>query len=98
MTIGPTMIPRLADQAIYRIFGDEAVILDVDAGHYYTLNASGSEIWAQCDGKNDLQRIADSLCGEFDVTPERAWAALSRFFADLVQAGLVELDSPRQNP
>jgi len=89
-----TAIPALAEGAIYRTLDNEAVILNVDDGHYYVLNETATAIWNLCNGRRSLQDIAALLCGEYDVSPESARASVIRLMSDLVQVHLVVLNRP----
>jgi hypothetical protein len=57
---------RIAD----RIIEDEAVILNLDNGQYYTLNYVGTLIWKMIGCKKSLGEILSSLKKEYNDTCE----------------------------
>jgi hypothetical protein len=77
------------DRVIVARLGDAAVLLHVDRGHYYSLNAVGARIWELLDTPQRAQDMEPTLFAEFDVSA----AALSddlRAFLDALEArGLV---------
>jgi hypothetical protein len=69
----------------------EAVILDMDQGAYYGLDAVGSRIWALIQEPRALDDVAATIEAEFDVTRERALADLLVLAGDMASRGLVEV-------
>ena len=51
--------------------GDDAAILHIGSGVYYSLNPVGARVWALMQEPIPLQRLRDALLAEFDVAPER---------------------------
>jgi hypothetical protein len=72
----------------------EAVLLDLDNLHYYTLNGTAIEIWRWMRGGEavTLEQVISNLCGAFSV-PEgesgRMEQEVSRFLGELEQNGLL---------
>lgn len=65
--------------------GDEAVLLDVDAGKYFGLNPTASAVWNLLEEPHSLDELVTKLCERFDVDAETC----SRDVAELV-TGLCE--------
>lgn len=70
--------------------GDEAILLDLGSGIYYSLNAVGAPIWTGLTGGKCHAEIVDTLVAEFDVTPAVAARDVESFIAQLVEMGLVK--------
>jgi hypothetical protein len=54
----------------------------------FTADGSGAFVWACLDGRRDLGAVAALVAAEFDVEPDRALDDVTRFAAELVDAGL----------
>ena len=76
--------------SVTAVLNDEgSVLLDLQAGRYYSLNPVGACIW-QCPREGLRQpEIERNLEQKYQVEPARARADVSRFIATLVDRGLV---------
>lgn len=82
---------RHAPDVIVTDFEDELVLLDPSNGEMFGLNACGRRIWLELPTKS-ITQIAEALCLDFQVTPERAFADVNTVLTALVDAGLVVRD------
>ena len=80
---------RVNDRALCRQIGDEAVILDLDSGVYYGLNATGARVWELLELNTPVSDIYDLMLGEFEVTPDSLNGDVQELLRDLVAKGLV---------
>jgi hypothetical protein len=80
---------RLKAGVLMRELDGEAVLLDVDRGSYFGLNATGLKIVARCDGTQSLRDIQEALVAEFDVGAEELAADLAELVGALERAGLL---------
>lgn len=71
----------------------EVVILHLDEGVYYGLNAVGTRVWQLLDQPRRVDEIIDALVAEFDVDRERCAADVRELIEQLVSRGLVTLGS-----
>lgn len=71
--------------------GDEMVLLDLDQGLYYGLNAQGAFIWARLEPTPCVGDLLDAILDHFDVEAERAHADLSRLLCEMAERGMVAL-------
>ena len=67
-----TRIVKRGEDTPWNIVDDEVVLLNLDSGHYYSLNESGRRIWELLDGENTIPDIISVICKEFDVAQEDA--------------------------
>jgi hypothetical protein len=80
---------------VTRRIAGETLILPV-TGHVanldsiYVMNAVGSRIWDLLAAPTPIDRIADTLADEFDVSAERASADVAEFLNVLSERGLIE--------
>jgi hypothetical protein len=71
------------------ILEGDAVLLNLDNGHYYSLNKVGTAIWEYCDGIRSLQDVLKHICDRFEVGEERARADLLSISSQLVKEQLL---------
>jgi hypothetical protein len=65
---------------MFRELDGEAVILNLESGSYFGLNAVGTRIWHLIQQDGHLKTVFDTLLREYDVEA----AALERDLLDLV--------------
>jgi hypothetical protein len=71
--------------------GIELILLDPRNGEMFGLNTTGRRIWL--DLPRSEAELADRLCLEFAVSPERARVDVKSLFVELTKAGLVHDNS-----
>ncbi len=69
---------------------EDAVLLDADAGTYYTLNEVAASIWDKIDGKRAIGEIVELMLEEYDVERATLERDIEGLVADLEDKGLVE--------
>ena len=81
------------DHVLYQEVDGELVLLDLENGNYYGLNAVGARFWtlAQEHG-GQTGRILEALLEEFDVSREQIHEDMSGFLTELERRGLVTID------
>ena len=71
---------------------EEAVVLNLDNGHYYVLNETGRRIWELLDGRRSLEQIAAQICREYEVGEQQALADVLKLVKELAAEGLAGSD------
>ncbi len=81
---------RLAasDSVVDAVLGDEAVLLNVQSGVYFGLDAVGARIWELLVDGTTHDEIVDRLLGEYDVDAVQLRADVERFVQVLESKGL----------
>lgn len=69
--------------------GDGAVVMHVDTGVSYSLNAVGAWIWEQLAIPSDVDRLCEGLTERYEVSEERAGKDLEARLTDLQRTELV---------
>lgn len=82
-----------AHQSLFRQLVDEAVILNLETGQYYGLDAIGADIWRRLEAGQDCADIATALTQIYDVDHATARRDVDAFLAQLAAAGLVLVDA-----
>jgi glutathione synthase/RimK-type ligase-like ATP-grasp enzyme len=76
-------------QAEWAILEQEAVLLNLENGVYFTLNRVGKVIWELFTGEQSLESILLVICKQFEVTDDVARADLITLVTKLSQEGLI---------
>lgn len=83
---GDRFVPAPAVRS--RELDDELVLLDLDAGTYYSLNRSGAEVWAALARGADLGEVDRGLSA-WPVEGHARWEMLTGIVRNLVEQGLL---------
>jgi hypothetical protein len=70
--------------------GGETVILGLQKGRYYGLDAVGARIWQLLQTPTSVADLQRAIVAEYDVAPERCQADLLALLQQLIDAGVVE--------
>ena len=89
MAISLTTIVERNEAIIFTEIDDIIVLMDVDEGQYYELDAIGTKIWTLLKSAADVGAICDALQTEFEVAPETCRDDVLAFVADLCHHGVV---------
>ena len=87
--IEPTAI-RISTSAVFRALETGGVILNVESGDYYELNATGRFLWEQVQSGSDLDALAVALADQYGIDQASAEADVETFLGDLRKRHLVE--------
>lgn len=76
---------------------NEAVLLDLETKCYYGLNEVALEIWKLINGTRKINSIAENICEQFEVTPEKALGSVTKLVKEFEDNGLVTIKSSSVN-
>ena len=82
---------RIPDDVIFRELDGEAVVLNLDTGIYFGLDAVGTRIWRLLEERKPLKTVLETLVDEYDAPPERLRNDLLAFVERLSGKGLLSL-------
>jgi len=81
-----------SDQQVACEVADEVVLLSMDNGQYYGLNAVGASIWRLIQTPRTLEEVRDRLLAEYaDVSAETCADETLAFVTTMLELGLVRL-------
>ena len=83
--------PVKSKDVTWKVLDGETVLLNLDTGVYFTLNATGTAVWELYNGRTSLAEITKVLCEQFDVTSEQARRDLMELTQRLLDEGLVKI-------
>jgi hypothetical protein len=72
----------------------EVVILGLEDGFYYGLEAIGARIWELLQTPQRVSDLVDRIVSDYDVTPATAEADLQALLEDLAARRLIDIDVP----
>ena len=82
---------QASPDVLFSQVGDEAVLLNLKSGVYYSLDRVGALIWAGVAGGGTLGEVHASLNQQFAVDSDILWSDLAALLADLSANGLVTM-------
>ena len=81
---------RVSTSAVFRPLETGGVILNVESGDYYELNATGRFLWEQIQSGSDVDAMASALADQYGIERASARADVATFMEDLRKRHLVE--------
>lgn len=78
------------DKIIHAPVGPEQlVMLSVDAGRYYSVNAVGRRVWELLEEPKSIAELRAAICAEFDVDEAVCEADVVKFIGEMIKNGMV---------
>ncbi len=81
----------IPEQVLFRDLGDEAVILALETGQYYSLDEVGATMWYRLREHGDVGSAFRALRAEYQVADDQLEQDLLELVDRLAACGLVEL-------
>lgn len=69
--------------------GGETVMMNLELGKYFGLNAVASYIWSLIDRPQTIQQLCEAVCCEFAVTPDQCGPDIIAFARTMIDRGLI---------
>jgi hypothetical protein len=88
MTLNDSL--RIPDNVAFRRMGDETVLLNLETGIYFGLDAVGSRFLELLERNSKIAIVHQTMLEEFDVTREVLEADLLRLSDEMRSKGLLE--------
>jgi len=77
---------------ILESFDDEAVIVNLGSGNYYSIDTLGAEIWAMVQKGSTVKEITARLSREYDSAVENIETGVTEFIESILSEGLIVPD------
>ena len=81
----------IAPDVLFRLVGEEAVLLNLTTELYLGLDLVGARMWTVLNGAPSIQAAYDALLEEYEVEPERLRHDLDELLGELLEQGLIEV-------
>lgn len=75
--------------ATFQVVADEAILIHLQTGVYYSLNEVGTAFWQLLDGERTLNDCAAHIAAEYNAPVEVVLADLEELVKELAEEGLV---------
>jgi Coenzyme PQQ synthesis protein D (PqqD) len=82
-------------EVLFRVLGDESVILNLKTERYLGLNESGTRMWTVLNNSTSIQAAYETLLAEFEVDGEQLRRDLDEFLDELLEQQLIEVVTPK---
>jgi len=86
-------IAHVSEDVIVRELEGEAVLLNLESGIYFGLDAVGARIWHLIEQYGALSAVLDQIVSEFDVDTSQAERDLIDLVRQLSSRGLVDMET-----
>ena len=83
----------VSDEQVHTTLGDEAVILGLEDGVYYGLDAVGARVWSLLAMPRGVSEIVDVVTEEFDVGRERCERDVLALLGELAERRLIRVET-----
>jgi len=94
MANADTLLSR-NDKILYAAVGaDDAVMMSMEAGRYYGLNAVARRVWELLETPKSIAGLREAICTEFDVDAQTCEADLDEFVSQLLAKDVVRALEP----
>jgi hypothetical protein len=93
MDVAPTEQFAVHPSVIARELSGETVLLNLESGIYYGLDAVGTRVWQLLVQGCTVDSVCGTMIDEYDVAPELLRADVVRLVGDLRERGIV---TPRE--
>lgn len=84
---------RIADNVVFRNLADESVLLNLDTGTYFGLDAVGARLWNLVAEQVSIASITETLLAEYDVDAPRLQRDIATLIDQLLAKGLLTTDA-----
>jgi hypothetical protein len=81
--------PRHNPQATHQSVGEEAIVINLNTGSYYSLNDTGTLCWDLLDGQRTIADCAQQIAQEYEVEIGEVEADLLELAAEFKAEGLI---------
>src|SRR5258708_12915933 len=81
----------VAPDVLFRLVGDEAVLLNLKTELYLGLDPVGTRIWHVLKDAPSIQAAYDTLLAEYEVEPQRLHPDLDEFLGKFPEQKLIEI-------
>lgn len=65
-------------------------ILDLNSNTYFSLDPVGASVWRLIEAPASLDRLAEGVAAEYDVSPDDCRADIADLLNDMLKHGLVQ--------
>lgn len=71
------------------VFDDEAIIMNLQDGMYYTISGVGAQIWSALEQSVSVDEIVEQMSAGFGISKDQAQADAAALFEELLKENLI---------
>lgn len=90
-TLSLSSTVKVSDGIVHRDLQGELVLLSLNSGHYFGLDALGTRIWHLLGEGQSLEGVIRILVQDYDVTEAQCRQDLLSLIAEMRDKGLIEV-------
>ena len=90
MTTLPTLV-KMSPGVLFQELDDEAILLNLQNEHYYSLKESGVRMWRLLTEHGDVATVVEQLLEEYDVDEATLHRDLAKLIDWLAERGLIKV-------
>lgn len=92
LRIEPETVLRVTQDQVSCEIGEEAVLLQLQRGQYFGLNAIGTQVWKILQkGPTSMAQLQNWMIEKYDVQPDECARDLEALLCSMIDAGLIEI-------
>jgi coenzyme PQQ synthesis protein D (PqqD) len=89
---------KISEDVVFRLLGEEAVLLNLATGTYFGLDDVGTRMWQLMSEHRSTDKVIEIMLEEYEVDESLLQSDLDRLVKDLTENGLVKLDAQEASP
>jgi predicted RND superfamily exporter protein len=84
---------KIPDDVMFRVLGDEAVLLNLATGTYFGLDDVGTRMWQLISEHGSMDKVIEIMLDEYEVEERQLRDDLAKLINQLSEKGLVKADA-----
>jgi hypothetical protein len=89
MSITPEITLIRNGNILHAAVGEEVVMMSVESGHYFGLNAVASRIWELLESPKTVSGLCAQICQEFEIDALTCETEVLKFVGELIDRSLL---------
>jgi hypothetical protein len=92
----PSATVSVPEGVLFRDLGEEAVLLELKTGQYYSLNEVGTRMWRLLAEHGTVEPVLRALSQEYEIAEEQLRKDIDGFVGILTSRGLLALSEVKE--
>ena len=90
MTLTTDTVIKRNPEIVHADMDDEIVMMSIEKGEYFGIDAIGSRIWEMLEGEKSIGEICAGLCASYDVDESVCRQDVIRFLENMHERNIIE--------
>jgi len=88
--LSATTVIKRSDDIVHSDMDGEIVMMSIEQGEYYGIDAIGSDIWNILESEMSIHEICTKLCEKYDVEREQCAQDVLKFLTKMHEMKVIE--------